>query len=192
MEYRYITIACWVYWNKQTVHRRVLEKQTFVHLQQWFTTWCTRISMGTSPHIQGYAGKKLNNVGKRHIRQNKKNWNNIKYIISLYCFLSVQYLNYISVFQLISLNIFYKQHIKTYVLSKTLKISPTCFGHLATIFREIPYLSLLQLLNYRCSIMPASDNRKWMQACCCIYSLVTEVKTSIVSPWGWSLSDRNM
>ena len=30
------------------------------------------------------------------------------------------------------------------------------------------------------------------QACCCIYSLVTEVKTSIVSPWGWSLSDRNM
>ena len=32
-----------------------------------------------------------------------------------------------------SINIFYKQHIKTYVLSKTLKISPTCFGHLATI-----------------------------------------------------------
>ena len=40
-------------------------------------------------------------------------------IISLYCFLSVQYLNYISVFQLIALNIFYKQHIETYVLSKT-------------------------------------------------------------------------
>ena len=30
------------------------------------------------------------------------------------------------------------------------------------------------------------------QACCCIYNLVTEVKTIIVSPWGWSLSDRNM
>jgi uncharacterized membrane protein YGL010W len=75
--------------------------------------------------------------------------------ISLYCFLSVQYLNYISVFQLIALNIFYKQHIKTYVSSKTLKISPTCFGHLATILREIQYLSLLQLLNYRCSSMPA-------------------------------------
>jgi len=80
--------------------------------------------------------------------------------ISLYCFLSVQYLNYISVLQLIALNIFYKQHIKTYVLSKTLKISPTCFGHLATILRETQYLSLLQLLNYRCSSMPASDNRK--------------------------------
>jgi len=77
------------------------------------------------------------------------------YFISLYCFLSVQYLNYISVFQLIALNIFYKQHIKTYVLSKTLKISPTCFGHLATILRETQYLSLLQLLNYRCSSMPA-------------------------------------
>ena len=65
-------------------------------------------------------------------------------------------INYISVFQLIALNIFYKQHIKTYVLSKTLKISPTCFGHLATIFREIQYLSLFQLLNYRCSSMPAA------------------------------------
>ena len=43
---------------------------------------------------------------------------------------------YIFVFQLIALNIFYKQHIKTYVLSKTLKISPTRFGHLATILRE--------------------------------------------------------
>ena len=63
---------------------------------------------------------------------------------------------YISIFQLIALNIFYKQHIKTYVLSKTLKISPACFGHLATILREIQYLSLLQLLNYRCSSMPAA------------------------------------
>ena len=57
---------------------------------------------------------------------------------------------------------FINQHIKTYVLSKTLNISPTCFGHLATILREIQYLSLLQLLNYRCSSMPASDNRKWI------------------------------
>ena len=64
---------------------------------------------------------------------------------------------YISVFQLIALNIFYKQHIKTYVLSKTLKISPTCFGHLATILRETQYLSLLQLLKYRCSSMPAAS-----------------------------------
>ena len=64
--------------------------------------------------------------------------------------------HYISIFQLIALNIFYKQHIKTYVLSKTIKISPTCFGHLATILREIQYLSLLQLLNYRCSSMPAA------------------------------------
>ena len=77
-------------------------------------------------------------------------------LVSLYCFLSVQYLNYISVFQIIALNIFYKQHIKTYVLSKTLKISPTCFGHLATILREIRYLSLLQVLNYRSSSMPAA------------------------------------
>ena len=52
--------------------------------------------------------------------------------------LTAEYIKlYISVFQLIALNIFYKQHIKTYVLSKTLKISPTCFGHLATILREI-------------------------------------------------------
>ena len=58
----------------------------------------------------------------------------------------VTLLIYISIFQLIALNIFYKQHIKTYVLSKTLKISPTCFGHLAAILREIQYLSLLQLL----------------------------------------------
>ena len=103
----------------------------------------------------------------------------LMFFISLYCFLSVQYLNYISVFQLIALNIFfYKQHIKTYVLSKTLKISPTCFGHLAAILREIQYLSLLQLLNYRCSSMPAA----MCVLGCCIYSLVTEVKTSIVSP----------
>ena len=66
------------------------------------------------------------------------------------------FITYISVFKLIALNIFYKQHIKTYVLSKTLKISPTCFGHLSTILREIQYLSLLQLLNYRCSSMPAA------------------------------------
>jgi len=55
----------------------------------------------------------------------------------------MQYLNYMSIFQLIALNIFYKQHIKTYVFSKTLKISPTCFGHLATILREIQYLSIV-------------------------------------------------
>ena len=65
----------------------------------------------------------------------------LKHIFYLYIvFLSVQYLNYISIFQLIALNsyiFFYNQHIKTYVLSKTLKISPTCFGHLATILREI-------------------------------------------------------
>ena len=95
--------------------------------------------------------------------------------ISLYCFLSVQYLNYISIFQLIALNIFYKQHIKTYVLSKTLKISPTCFGHLATILREIQYL----YNNHRTRQDPTHTLQ---QACCCIYSLVTEVKTSIVSP----------
>ena len=36
---------------------------------------------------------------------------------------------------------FYKQHIKIFVLSKTLKTSPTCFGHYLTIVREILYLS---------------------------------------------------
>ena len=71
--------------------------------------------------------------------------------ISLYCFLSVQYLNYISIFQLIAPNIFYKQHIKTYVLSKT---PGSCLAPTHTL----------------------------QQACCCIYSLVTEVKTIIVSP----------
>ena len=40
-----------------------------------------------------------------------------------------------------SVDIFYKQHIKIFVLSKTLITSPTCFGHYLTIIREILYLS---------------------------------------------------
>ena len=40
-----------------------------------------------------------------------------------------------------SIDIFYKQNIKIFVLSKTLKTSPTCFGHYLTIIREILYLS---------------------------------------------------
>ena len=40
-----------------------------------------------------------------------------------------------------STDIFYKQHIKIFVLSKTLKTSPTCFDHYLTIIREILYLS---------------------------------------------------
>ena len=36
---------------------------------------------------------------------------------------------------------FYKQHIKIFVLSKTLITSPTCFGHYLTIIREILHLS---------------------------------------------------
>ena len=40
-----------------------------------------------------------------------------------------------------SIDIFYKQHIKIFVLSKTLKTSPTCFGHYLTIIMEILYLS---------------------------------------------------
>ena len=42
-----------------------------------------------------------------------------------------------------SIDIFYKQHIKIFVLSKTLKkkSSPTCFGHYLTIIGEILYLS---------------------------------------------------
>ena len=98
-----------------------------------------------------------------------------------------------------------------YMYCLKLKISPTCFGHLATILRDTQYLSLLQLLNYRCSSMPAAmcvldpvlscdcynnvlscpvttitgqdrTQHTLQQACCCIYSLVTELKTSIISP----------
>ena len=51
-------------------------------------------------------------------------------------------LGYIFIFQQIALNwYFYKQHIKIFVLSKTLKTSPTCFGHYLNIIREILYLS---------------------------------------------------
>ena len=84
--------------------------------------------------------------------------------------------HYISVFQLIALNIFYKQHIKTYVLSKTLKISPTCFGHLATILRETQYLSLLQLLNYIARIK--NNTKKWNLKLYFVYSLPHTSKKS--------------
>ena len=50
-------------------------------------------------------------VGFNPLRTRIKLYNFISLV-----FLSVQYLNYISVFQLIALNIFYKQHIKTCIV----------------------------------------------------------------------------
>ena len=81
--------------------------------------------------------------------------------ITLYCFLPVQYLNYIFIFQLIALNCYflYKQYIKTYVLSKTLKlIVITITGHDRT-------------QHTHCNRHAAAS-----------ITLVTEVKTNIISP----------
>ena len=59
------------------------------------------------------------------------NWESIMLICVIYLYSN----------KLHSIDIFYKQHIKIFVLSKTLKTSPTCFGHYLTIIRETLYLS---------------------------------------------------
>ena len=60
----------------------------------------------------------------------------LKFIFEIKLYIIYLYSN-----KLHSIDIFYKQHIKLFVLSKTLKTSPTCFGHYLTIIREILYLS---------------------------------------------------
>ena len=84
--------------------------------------------------------------------------NNFHCFISLYClFIRAIFKLYICIpTNCTQLIYFINDTLKHMYCLKLLKISPTCFGHLTTILREIQYLSLLQLLNYRCSSMPAA------------------------------------
>ena len=66
----------------------------------------------------------------------------------------------ISVFQIIALNIFYKQHIKTYVLSKTLKISPTIIYVTKIVYEPVLCVHrIAKLLLWRHLTGWASSNR---------------------------------
>jgi hypothetical protein len=72
-------------------------------------------------------------------------WNFVPLLFIVKCISAQTSSNHFDIYlysnKLHSIDIFHKQHIKIFVLSKTLKTSPTCFGHYLTIIREILYLS---------------------------------------------------
>ena len=103
-----------------------------------------------------------------HITEPKRLWISLLFIVFYPCNILIIYL-YSN--KLHSIDIFYKQHIQIFVLSKTLKTSPTCFGHYLTIIREILYLSELQLLKYWCSSMPVVMCVLGHVLCCYYYAV---------------------
>ena len=106
-----------------------------------------------------------NQYGNSHIRilfRTSENHKTVSYVI-------VYKIIYLYSNKLYSIVIFYKQHIKTYVLSKTLN-----FSYMFRSLSDHPQRDTIFVLT---SVTKIID---------------VEVKKSIVSPWGWSLSDRNM
>ena len=118
---------------------------------------------------------------KQHVLY--KEWNELTNIINEHQLRIVKVLTIIQIFAFLCI-VFLRAIFKLYIYIPT-----NCTQLIYFINNTLKHMYCLKLCPDRTRQDPTHTLQ---QACCCIYSLVTEVKTSIVSPWGWSLSDRNM